>query len=142
MEDRSLSLLGTPLGRTGTVTEMGLRTLALPGLALLYQEGSTVVAWTEQQLLCLLPTDALVQPPVQTVGTGWQSLSWLPGTPSIPESILPQLGHVMGTLQHAMPSPQVGHPGAVARIYGQVLWWSHVPWGPPLNRFFLAFTRA
>lgn len=35
-----------------------------------------------------------------------------------------------------MPSPQAGHPGAVARICGRVLWWGHVPWGRPLDRFF------
>lgn len=54
------------------------RALTFPGLALPDQEGPAVVARSEQQLLCLLPADALVQPPGWAVGVGRAVPRWLP----------------------------------------------------------------
>lgn len=129
---------------------MCLRALTLPGLALSYQKGSTVVAWTEQQLLRLLPADALIQPPVRTVGTGRASPG-CQGHPAPRGPSCPNWGMSCGhsSMPCHLPKPQhcsgqdvpEQRPESGLRV-GQVLWWSHVPQGPPWDRSFSAFTCA
>lgn len=82
--------ISTPAGTAGRgYRRRGPRALTSPGLALPYQEGPAAVAWLEQQLLRLLPADALIQPPAQAAGAGRASPGCA-GTPSAPGPVLPQ----------------------------------------------------
>lgn len=80
--------LSTLVGMAGRgCGSRGPRALTLPGLALPYQEGPAAVAWPEQQLLCLLPADTLIQPPAQVWGTG-RAAPGCAGTCSAPRPVL------------------------------------------------------
>lgn len=97
--------LSTPAGMAGRgCSRRRLRALTSPGLALPYQEGPTAVARLEQQLLRLLPADALVQPPVRAAGVGRASRGCA-GTPRA--RLAPAV--MEGTARGAAP-PVLGAP--------------------------------